>query len=77
MKEGRICPRCGKVNAPFVDQCSCKNDGSAPPISNKGCFHNWIWDGISSDTGGVVYRYHCAKCGKIATTIGLMSSIKI
>lgn len=24
MKEGWICPRCGKVNAPFAMSCDCK-----------------------------------------------------
>lgn len=23
MKEGWICPRCSKVNAPFIGQCTC------------------------------------------------------
>ena len=26
MKEGWICPRCGKVNAPFIPNCDCKPD---------------------------------------------------
>lgn len=25
MKEGWLCPRCNKVNAPWVSQCSCKD----------------------------------------------------
>ena len=25
-QEGWICPRCGKVNAPWVMQCSCNRD---------------------------------------------------
>ena len=65
MKEGWICPRCGKVNAPFIEQCTCENDTSTLPISNMGCVHDWIWGGISPDTGGVMYKYHCVKCGKI------------
>ena len=64
MKEGWICPRCGKVNAPFVEQCTCESDTSTLPISDAGCVHDWIWAGISSDTGGVMYKYHCLKCGK-------------
>lgn len=26
MKEGWVCPRCGKVNAPFIGWCDCKPD---------------------------------------------------
>lgn len=77
MKEGWICPRCGKVNAPFIEQCTCKSDSLTTSNFDIDCVHDWIWDGISSDTGGVVYKYHCVKCGKIATTIGPMGSIKI
>nr|DAW16704.1 MAG TPA: RNA polymerase I-like protein [Caudoviricetes sp.] len=77
MKEGWICPRCGKVNAPFIGQCTCKSDSLTTSNFDIDCVHDWIWDGISSDTGGVVYKYHCVKCGKIATTIGPMGSIKI
>lgn len=25
MKEGWLCPRCNKVNAPWVSQCSCED----------------------------------------------------
>lgn len=27
---GWICPRCGKVNAPDIKQCSCSGDGYFP-----------------------------------------------
>ena len=26
MQEGWLCPRCGRVNAPFVNYCECKAD---------------------------------------------------
>lgn len=26
MQEGWICPRCGRVNAPFMPNCDCKPD---------------------------------------------------
>lgn len=72
MKEGWICPRCGKVNAPFMSQCTCKSNNS--PASNFGieCIHDWVWDGTNSDTSNVMscvmYKYHCIKCGKSLTT---------
>ena len=55
----------------------CENDTSTLPISNMGCIHDWICDGINSDTCGVMYKYHCPKCGKAITTIGPMGSIKL
>lgn len=30
-QEGWICPRCGKVNAPWVMQCSCNRDTQILP----------------------------------------------
>ena len=30
-QEGWICPRCGKVNAPWVMQCSCNMDTQVLP----------------------------------------------
>lgn len=26
MQEGWLCPRCGRINAPFVNYCECKED---------------------------------------------------
>lgn len=28
MSEGWLCPRCGKINAPFVTQCNCMKEQS-------------------------------------------------
>ena len=30
-QEGWICPRCGKINAPWVMQCSCNRDTQVLP----------------------------------------------
>lgn len=31
-QEGWICPRCGKVNAPWVMQCSCNRNIALPKV---------------------------------------------
>ena len=58
MKEGWICPRCGKVNAPFIASCDCN-----PSVVNNTCCggdHDWR---LISSTKGVGYTYGCFKCG--------------
>lgn len=68
MKEGWICPRCGKVNAPFIGWCDCKKD---MPVSNAndecGCggAHEWRISGGWNTTIGSGYTYICSKCGKV------------
>lgn len=47
MKEGWICPRCDKVNAPFIEQCTCKSNNST--TSNFDV--DWAWNGdLEEDT---------------------------
>ena len=77
MKEGWICPRCGKVNAPFVEQCTCKSDSSTTSNFNTDCIHDWVLNGIGSDVSGMVCKYCCAKCGKSISTDIPLGSIKI
>lgn len=72
MKEGWICPRCGKINAPFIASCDCKSD---MPISNAdgkcGCGgkHEWHitsrWSNLYSH--GVTYI--CNKCGQTKNVV--------
>lgn len=62
MKEGWICPRCGKVNAPFVEQYTCNNTDYYYH-SNGLCDHVWGLQSLVSDTG-VRYCYRCCRCGK-------------
>lgn len=72
MKEGWLCPRCKKVNAPFTFQCTCKSDIIKEwlniPESNdiSECLkgnHQWECCGISTE--GTTYR--CRGCGEIKT----------
>ena len=38
VKEGWICPRCGKVNAPFMPNCDCKLDETVSNADSEcGC----------------------------------------
>ena len=69
MKEGWLCPRCRRINAPFTMYCDCKethddnikvNDATAIDISEcKRGNHDWELDaGISS-----AINYRCRRCG--------------
>ena len=66
MKEGWICPRCGKVNAPFIGLCDCKPDEM---VRNAGCEcgcggkHQWIAISGTSNAYGGGTTFKCAKCG--------------
>ena len=68
MKEGWICPICGKVNAPFIGWCDCKQD---MPVSNAndecGCggAHEWCINSCWNTTIGSGFTYICRKCGKM------------
>ena len=74
MKEGWICPRCGKVNAPFMPQCDCE-DGKHHSNYRKLCTHDWILDSAEDTTG--LYLYHCRICGATTTTMGCPMGAKI
>lgn len=70
MLEGWICPRCKRVNAPWVDHCDCykntrnSNFSNETPYSDEDCCkHKWVVTGVS--TAGTHYR--CAYCGEIKT----------
>lgn len=59
MNEGWVCPRCGRVNAPFTPYCDCKlsvqSNFTETPFN-----HQWVLEGM--DTGGSHYR--CTLCGE-------------
>lgn len=65
MKGGWICPRCGKVNAPFIGWCNCKPYEAVSNADSKcGCGgeHEWIMDGGNANTYGVGVMFRCKKC---------------
>ena len=59
MNEGWICPRCGRVNAPFRPYCDCKFN-TRSNLTKSACNHHWILDRVST-TGS---HYRCMLCGE-------------
>lgn len=65
MKEGWICPRCGKVNAPFIGWCDCKSDEVISNASNEcpcGRGHHWRLMVCYDNAVGDGITYICDKC---------------
>ena len=66
MKEGWMCPRCGKVNAPFIASCDCKPDevvsnaDSECPCGGK---HQRFVSNAKGDEHGITITIKCRKCG--------------
>ena len=60
MNEGWICPRCGRVNAPFAMQCNCRPSIQSD-INESGCNHNWVLTTVTDTTN----EYKCVYCGEI------------
>lgn len=66
MKEGWICPRCKKVNAPFIPSCDCQENDYATYVKQVDCingYHQWEFIGVST----VGTKYRCKVCGKTKT----------
>lgn len=58
---GWICPRCGRVHAPWVDTCNCIVTMTTTTMNF--CDHEWY--PLSIGTHGV--KYECSKCGLTKT----------
>lgn len=66
MKEGWICPRCGKVNAPFIGWCDCKPDEAISNADSEcpcGWEHQWRIMVCYDNAVGDGITYICDKCG--------------
>lgn len=61
MNEGWICPRCGRVNAPWISFCICKS--SDKMVLNSTCSHQWVLTVVN--TAGS--QYTCRICGATKT----------
>ena len=62
MNKGWICPRCGKINSPYINQCTCTANEFVSSNMRK-CNHQWECCGVS--TAGSTYR--CKICGETKT----------
>ena len=51
MKEGWLCPKCGTVNAPWVEKCDCVQRDTIPKISNN-ISHRHVWLCTSKNSAG-------------------------
>lgn len=58
MNTGWLCPRCGRINAPFVCHCDCQEEFRSN-ITTGECNHQWELSGMN--TGGS--HYTCKLCG--------------
>lgn len=67
MKEGWICPRCGKVNAPFAMSCDCKPSAKSNFSDEGNCQHDWKSATCGYDTSGCWTLFKCSKCGVTKT----------
>lgn len=68
MEEGWVCPRCGKVNAPFIASCDCKFDevrSNADSECGCGGKHEWRITNNWNNIFGRGVTYTCNKCGQI------------
>lgn len=60
MKEGWLCPRCGRINAPFAMYCDCKNVDVTTGIDISECIKDWLLDTLGISTA---IEYRCRRCG--------------
>ena len=62
-KYGWICPKCGKVHAPWASECDCYKSSATntEATTTTGCPHSWV--PVNRGTGGTTYR--CEFCGQI------------
>lgn len=68
MKEGWICPRCGRVNAPFIGWCNCKPDEVVSNASCNGKHEREIISGGGNQTCATM-TFRCKKCGVVKSEI--------
>ena len=63
IKKGWICPRCEKINSPYIDSCNCNQNKIEELKHQIDCaneYHEWVFTGKTTTH----INYRCKYCNK-------------
>ena len=56
MNEGWLCPRCSKINAPFVSQCNCVPDRISVKLPDTGSYTTAVPENFTKQPDNTTHR---------------------